>query len=100
MVGCTNFFFMIESLLFIGAGARAGEKNTRRRSKMDRLRNTAFIYIYTGKYFFGIPNYVTVILMNIGRTFGFQLSRSGLSKRLRPTCPGYVKLTITCHGGE
>ena len=27
-------------LLFKGAGAGAGEKNTRNRSKMDRLRNT------------------------------------------------------------
>ena len=33
---------MVESLLFIGAGAEAGEKNTwsRSQSKMDRLSNT------------------------------------------------------------
>ena len=35
-----KFFLMVESLLFIGAGAEAGEKNTRSRSKTDRLRNT------------------------------------------------------------
>ena len=32
---------MVESLLFIGAGA--GEKITQSRSKMDRLRNTGCI---------------------------------------------------------
>ena len=33
---------MVESLLFfIEAGAGVGDKNTRSRSKMDRLRNTA-----------------------------------------------------------
>ena len=31
---------MVESLLFIGAGA--GEKTTRSRTKMDRLRNTVY----------------------------------------------------------
>ena len=31
---------MVESLLVMGAGAGAGEKKNRRRSKMDRLRNT------------------------------------------------------------
>ena len=36
-----NNFLIIESLLFIGAGAGAGEKITRSRSKTDRLRNTA-----------------------------------------------------------
>ena len=34
-------FKMVKSLLFIGAGVGAGEKNTRNRSKTDRLRNTA-----------------------------------------------------------
>ena len=34
--------FMVESLLFIGAGAGAGEKKTRSQSKTDRLRNTGF----------------------------------------------------------
>ena len=38
---CLKIFFIDESLLFIRAGAGAGEKNTRSRSKMDRLRNTA-----------------------------------------------------------
>ena len=35
---------MVESLLFIGAGAEAGagEKITRRRSKANRLRNTGW----------------------------------------------------------
>ena len=33
---------MVESALFIGAEARAGEKNTRSRSKMDQLRNTGY----------------------------------------------------------
>ena len=32
---------MVESLLFIGTKARAGEKKTRSRSKTDRQRNTA-----------------------------------------------------------
>ena len=36
-----KIFFIVESLLFFGAGAGAGEKNTRSRSKMDRLRNAA-----------------------------------------------------------
>ena len=40
-----NFFLIpvVESLIFIGAGAEAGEKNTQSRSwsKMDMLRNTA-----------------------------------------------------------
>ena len=31
---------MDESLLFIGAGAGAGEKNVRSRPRMDRLHNT------------------------------------------------------------
>ena len=40
MVPVCKFFFIVQlqSLLFIGAGA--GEKNTRSRSKTDRLRNT------------------------------------------------------------
>ena len=33
---------MVESLLFVGDGAVAGEKNTQSRSKTDRLRNTAY----------------------------------------------------------
>ena len=35
---------MVESLFFTGAGTGvgAGEKNTRSRSKTDRLRNTAY----------------------------------------------------------
>ena len=39
------FFLMVESLVFSGAGARAGagEKITRSRSKTDRLSNTEFI---------------------------------------------------------
>ena len=32
---------MVENLHFLGAGPGAGEKNTRNRSKTDRLRNTA-----------------------------------------------------------
>ena len=33
-------FLIVQSLLFIGAGTGAGEKNTRSGSKIDRLRNT------------------------------------------------------------
>ena len=33
-------FGIVQSLLLIGAGAGADEKNTRSRSKMDWLRNT------------------------------------------------------------
>ena len=36
---------MVESLLFIGAGA--GEKNTQSRSKTDQLRNTDRMYLLT-----------------------------------------------------
>ena len=39
-VGCWNKFFLtVESLLFIGARARAGKKKNQRRSKTDWLRN-------------------------------------------------------------
>ena len=37
---CKQKIKMVESLLFIGAGAEAGEKNIRSRSKTDRLHNT------------------------------------------------------------
>ena len=46
-----NFFLIVQSLHFIGAGAGAkngavaGDKNTRSRSKTDRLRNTAQVTI-------------------------------------------------------
>ena len=35
---------IVESLFFIEAGTGAGEKNTRSRSKTDRLRNTGEEY--------------------------------------------------------
>ena len=39
---------MVESILFkgAGAGARAGEKNTRSRPKTDRLHNTDLAQFY------------------------------------------------------